>query len=254
MNPAEREHKPFEEKTPYFKMVSFDMDGLLIKLPRHCREDSNKLGAGMWDIVFNDLGIPGEHKRLKNRYLAGEFPSYMEWTDEACKILKANGLTREKFSEIINRQNYTTGAKETVAELKKQGYKTAVVTGSFKALARRVQEELGVDEAVAHCDFQFDEKGKLKRWELTRCDSDDKIKALLVMSGKHGINASECIFVGHDINDISVSLKVGLSIAFGSSKPAVKNAADITISGKDLRLILRDIDNATSIITKYKRV
>jgi len=116
-------------------MVIFDVDGTLVNASDY-QGDHNKAGIDTWHLVFNSLGILDEHQRLKDKFKAGEYPSYMEWTDEACRVLKAHGLTEEKFLEIINCQRFTIGAKETILELKKQGYKTAVITGSFSALAK----------------------------------------------------------------------------------------------------------------------
>jgi phosphoserine phosphatase len=158
MNFNEGENRRTEEKQPTYRMVCFDMDGVFVDTNKY-RESSDKLGVGAWNAVFDSLGLLNEHQRLKNKFKAGGFSSYMEWTHEACEVLKKNGLNEKKFLEIIDHQCFTLGAKETVLELKKQGYRTAVITGSFSALAQRVQNELGIDEAVAHCSLEFDKKG-----------------------------------------------------------------------------------------------
>ena len=157
------------------------MDGVLVDVSNY-QESGSKIGVSTWHSVFDSLGIINEHKRLKEKFKAGEFPSYMEWTDEACKVLKRDGLTREKLSEIINRQPLMRGAKEAVSELKKRGYKTAVITGSFSTLAERVQRELGIDDAVAHCNLEFDGKGRLTGWKLLQCDYEGKVDAFLQMA------------------------------------------------------------------------
>jgi len=216
------------------------MDGVLVDVSNY-QESGSKVGVSTWHSVFDSLGIINEHKRLKEKFKAGKFPSYMEWTDEACKVLKSYGLTREKLSEIINRQPLMRGAKETVLELKKRGYKTAVITGSFSTLAERVQRELGIDDAVAHCNLEFDGKGRLAGWKLLLCDYEGKVDAFLQMAEKDGVKPSECVFVGDEVNDIPIFRKVGLSIAFNCSKQEVKNEADIVVDGNDLKLILSSL-------------
>ena len=216
------------------------MDGVLIDVSKY-QESGTKVGVSTWHVVFGSLGIIDEHRRLKEKFKLGEFPSYMKWTDEACKVLKARGLTKERLLEIINRQPFVVGAKETITELKKRGYKTAVITGSFGVLAERVQRELGIDDAVAHCNLEFDDGGNLKDWKLLPCDYEGKIDAFLQMAEKDGITPSECVFIGDEVNDIPIFRKVGLSIAFNCNKQEVKDAAVKVVDGNDLRLILREI-------------
>jgi len=221
-------------------MVFFDMDGVLVDVSKY-QEGGSKVGVSTWHSVFDGLGVIDEHQRLKEKFKAGKFPSYMEWTDEACKVLKTHGLTKDEFLKIINSQTLMVGAKETVAELKKRGYKTAVITGSFGALAKRVQRELGIDDAVAHCNLEFDGEGNLIDWKLLPCDYEGKVDAFLQMAEKDGVSPSECVFVGDEVNDIPIFRKVGLSIAFNCTKQEVKDAAAKVVDGNDLRLILGNI-------------
>jgi len=221
-------------------MIFFDMDGVLVDVSNY-QEGGNKVGVSTWHAVFDSLGILDEHQRLKEKFKAGKYPSYVEWTDEACKVLKGHGLTKKKFLEIINNQPLMVGAKETVEALKKRGLKTAVITGSFGALAERIQRELGIDDITAHCNLEFDGKGKLTTWKLLPCDYEGKVDAFFQMAEKDGVAPSECVYVGDEVNDIPIFRKVGLSIAFNCSKQEVKGAADIVYDGNDLRAILESI-------------
>jgi len=216
------------------------MDGVLVDVSEY-HESGNKVGASTWHAVFESIGILEEHQRLKERFQAGEFPSYMEWTDEACKVLQTHGLTKRKFIQAINQRSLMKGAREVVTELKKRGFKTAVITGSFGVLAERVQKELGIDDAVAHCNLLFDSAGRLKSWELLPCDYEGKVDAFLQMAEKDGIEPSECVYVGDEVNDIPIFQKVGLSVAFNCNKQKVKDAADMVVDSNDLRLILESI-------------
>ncbi len=141
--------------------------------------------------------------------------------------------------KIINEKPLMVGAKETLSELKKRGYKTAVITGSFKALAEKAQSLIGLDYAVGHCELIFDKVGNLKDWRLVPCDFDGKVRYFKKLATKLGFSQLECAFVGDEVNDIPIFEKVGLSIAFNCHKEEVKKAADIVIDGKDLREILK---------------
>jgi phosphoserine phosphatase len=226
------------EKEHRIKLVFFDADGVLFDTAGY-RENNRKIALSTWNVVFQELGIYPEHERLKEMYLKGIFPTYMEWTDEACKVLQQNGLTRDKFLQIINSRPLMNGAIETFKELRNRGYKTATITGSFEALALRAKELLNLDYAVGHCRLNFDESGKLKSWDLVPCDFEGKCVYFRKIADEEGVSYSECAYVGDEVNDIPIFREVGLSIAFNTTKEEVRKAAHVTIDKKDLKEILK---------------
>ena len=123
--------------------------------------------------------------------------------------------------------------------MKKKGYKTAVITGSFKALAERIKELLDLDYIIAHCDLIFDENGNLKEWQLIPCDFEGKVEYFNKQAKELNLNPSECAYIGDEVNDIPIFGKSGLSIAFNCQKEEVKKVAQIVIDKKDLREILQ---------------
>lgn len=220
------------------KLIFFDMDGLLFDIVGY-NENGKKVAKSTWNVVFDELGIYSEHERLKRMFISGAFPSYMEWTNEACRILKKRGLTKQKFMEIINDRPLMDGAVETFKELNKRGYKTAVITGSFEELALRAQKLLGLNFVIGHCRLIFDKNGKLKEWKLVPCDFEGKTIYLKKIAEQLKLSPSECAYVGDDVSDIPAFKQAGLSIAFNSTKDEVKKAAKVVIDKKDLREILR---------------
>lgn len=220
------------------KLIFFDMDGVLFDIVGY-NETGKKVAISTWNAVFDHAGIYHEHERLKKIFIKGSFPSYMEWTDEACRVLQKYGLTRDKFMKIINDRPLMNGAKETLSELKERGYKTAVITGSFKALAVRAQNLLGLDYVIAHCELIFNDNGNLKEWRLVPCDFEGKVEYFNKLAKQLDLSSSECAYVGDEVNDIPIFGKVGLSIAFNCYKKEVKKAAHVVIDKKDLREILQ---------------
>lgn len=214
------------------------MDGVLVDIAGY-NENGKKVAISTWNAVFDHVGIYHEHERLKEMFIKGDFPSYMEWTDEACRIFKKHRLTRDRFTELINNKPLMNGAKETLSELKKRGYKTVVITGSFKALAERIKELLGLDYIIAHCELIFDENGNLKEWQLIPCDFEGKVEYFNKQAKELNLNLSECAYIGDDVNDIPIFREAGLSIAFNCHKKEVSKTAHIVIDKKDLREILR---------------
>jgi len=220
------------------KLIFFDMDGVLVDVADY-NENGRKVAISTWNTVFEQAGIYHEHERLKEMFIKGSFSSYMEWTDEACRVLQKHGLTRDKFMEIINSRLLMNGAKETLRELKKRGYKTAVITGCFKTLAERTQKLLSLDYIIAHCELAFDDNGNLKEWRLIPCDFEGKVEYFNKQAKELNLKPSECAYIGDDVNDIPIFRKAGLSIAFNCQKEEVKKAAHIVIDKKDLREILQ---------------
>jgi len=69
--------------------VVFDLDGTLVK-------------DGSWTALFRSVGASKEHADMFRRYMAGEFESYMEWSEEACGVLREKGLTKDLFHDVLN--------------------------------------------------------------------------------------------------------------------------------------------------------
>lgn len=220
------------------KLIFFDMDGVLVDITGY-NEDGKKVAISTWNAIFDKVGIYHEHERLKRMFINGKFPSYMEWTDEACRVLQKNNLTRDTFIRIIQERTLMNGAKETFYKLKKRGYKTALITGSFKSLAERMQTLLGLDYIIAHCELIFNEDGNLKGWHLIPCDFEGKVKYFTTLASKLNLRPSECAYIGDEVNDIPIFKKLGLSIAFNCRKKEVKKSAHVVVDKKDLKQILQ---------------
>lgn len=216
------------------------MDGVLFDIVGY-NESGEKVAISSWNVIFDRLGIYSEHERLKGMYIKGTFPSYMEWTDEACRVLKKNGLTENQFLEVINSKPFMNGAEETFEELNRRNYRTATITGSFEALGLRARRILGLDYAIGHCKLIFDENGNISNWILIPCDFDGKIVYFNKLLKDLTIKPEESVYVGDDINDIPIFREVGLSIAFNSTKDEVKDSADFVVEKKDLREVLKHL-------------
>ena len=219
------------------KLLVFDMDGVLFDVASH-DEEGRIVPKSTWNVLFHEIGLYHERKRLKQMFINNDFPSYVEWTEETCKVLRDNGLTKEIFMGIINHIPLMNGAQETFEMFKKKGFKTGVITGSFKSLAKRAQEMVGLDYIIAHCELIFDKKGALENWNLIPCDFTGKVRYFNKLAKKLNLSTKECAFIGDEANDIPVFKEAGLSIAFNCNKEAVKKEADIVIDRKDLREIM----------------
>jgi phosphoserine phosphatase len=128
------------------------MEGVLFDVERY-NESDKKVAISTWNVIFDCLGIYQEHEKLKEMFIKGYFSSYMEWTNEAYKVLQKHGLA--KVVEIINNRPLMKEVKKALGELKKRGYKTAVITENLKALARGQRIYLVWIITISHCKLIF---------------------------------------------------------------------------------------------------
>ncbi len=244
--------REIEFKKSEYKMIFFDMDGVLFEKPWQ-ESKSRKVAISTWDLLFKKLGQYDMYEALKKNFETGLYgdddDSYVKWKEIICKTLKLIPLDEKTFQEVIDSRILSRGAKELFQKLKKSKIKTAIITGSFYRLAQRAKKEL--DELThfrAHCRLFFNDNGLLERWELNKTDYKHKREIMKELALKEGLidkngnpNLNQCVYVGDDVNDLEAFEAAGLAIAFNSQKSIVKKAADIIIIGGDLTEILSPI-------------
>jgi phosphoserine phosphatase len=220
------------------KMIFFDMDGVLFDVGYF--ENGHNVAASSWKLLAEAINATKDEEALKEKWKANELKHSVHWIDETVKIYKKHGLTREKYEQVLGSIKAMPGAKEAVAELKKRGYLTAVITGSFKELAFRAKKEFGVDFIVAACELIFDSGGKLSSHIALPCDYNGKLKFFEAIIAGLGIDAKDTIMVGDGVNDVPIAKEAGFSIAF-NARNELKEHCDVSIDKKDLREILRHL-------------
>lgn len=223
-----------------YKLVVFDLDGVIYDKP-WSDSINDKVSVSTWDVLFQEIGFYSVHERLKQQFIEGNFPTYMEWSQQACSTLRSLGLEQCVFEKIIKERPLIQGALEVFKVLKNYGIISAIITGSFDALAQQAKEKLGINHIYSHCKLNFGENALLKSWEL--CPTDYKNKADFVknIAKKHSISLDKCAYIGDDVNDIEAFKEVGLSIAFNSNKFIVRENADVVIESRNLKSILQHL-------------
>jgi len=219
-----------------YRLVIFDLDGVIFDKPWH-DSTSGRVAVSTWDVLFQVLGMYDTHEKYKHKFENNGWP-LMEWTEAACRVIKPV-LDRKTFEKIIEQRPFMQGAKDVFKVLHEEKIITAVITGSFDALAQRASREFGgIDHIYAHTELHFNSNGSLERWYLKPSDYDGKVKYLKQVADDHSIPLAECAYIGDDVNDIEAFKEVGLSIAFNSDKPEVNQAAKVSIDSRDLKAIL----------------
>jgi phosphoserine phosphatase len=146
------------------------------------------------------------------------------------------GLDAAVIDELLAGLRLTPGARTLVRTLKRLGYRCGVVSGGFTQVTDRLSEQLGLDYARANT-LQISD-GKLTG-ALTGpiVDRAGKEQALREFAALAGVPLSQTVAVGDGANDLDMISAAGLGIAF-NAKPAVRSAADTSVSVPQLDVIL----------------
>ncbi len=216
---------------PKYKLVCFDVDGTLV--------DNVTLS---WQI-FHDYFQTDKHRRddAKNKFFSGKI-SYLEWAQHDINLWREKDAKRDDFFRAMDHLRLMEGAIETIYELRKNGFKLAIISGSLNIILEKFipnYEVLFDDVFLSR--IYFDENGNINKVEATEFDMDAKAVALKKIADREKISLKECVFVGDYLNDTKIIQDAGLGIAFNCKHDELKKVADIVIDKKDLREILKHI-------------
>lgn len=200
-------------------MVVFGMDGVLVDF--NC-----------WQAVHRHFNVKNEDNL--RRYLNGEI-DYVELMKREIPLWGKN-IHIDTIKDVLAKAPLMKGAKSTIKQLRKAGYKTAIITAGFSILADHIRDELGIDHAFAN-KIMVNENGMLTGGKEV-VDILNRIAVLRELASKEQITLRSCAVVGDSVFDIPLFKEVGFSIAFNTDDKGVKAAADTVIKDKDLKKIL----------------
>jgi|SRR3989338_2545323 len=218
-------------KMPKYKLVCFDVDGTLI--------DNVKFS---WNL-FHDYFQTDKHKRedARNKFFNGNI-SYLQWAEHDINMWREKNAKKKDFLKALDSLSLMNGAMETLRELKKNGIKLAIISGSLNiVLEKFIPNHSEFFDDVFLSRIYFDSEGSIEKVEATEFDMEMKAEALKRIAKRENINLEECVFVGDYLNDTQAIEEAGLGIAFNCQEEKLKQAADIVIDKKDLREVLRHI-------------
>ncbi len=201
------------------KLIAFDLDNVLI--------DGEAI-----DEIGKLMGVESKISKLTKKAMEGDL-DFETALKERAALLK--GASVENIKEVVSKIPLMEGAEETIAELKKRGYKIATITGSFEIIANRMKDDLGLDYAFSN--VLHEEEGKLTGEVSGPLVTGSKAEILKEIMEMEKVKADESAAVGDGANDVSMLEEAGLGIAF-NAKPVLKEKADVVIEKKDLREIL----------------
>jgi phosphoserine phosphatase len=194
------------------RLAVFDMDSTLIE-------------AEVIDELAKAAGVGEQVSEITERAMRGEL-DFRASFKERLALLK--GLDVNVLDEIGASLRLTEGAETLFAELKRLGYKTAILSGGFTYFAKQLQAKLGIDYVFANELEVVD--GKVTGVAIEPIvDAQRKADLLVELARKEGLQMEQTIAVGDGANDLPMLGIAGLGVAF-RAKPLVRQSAKQAIS------------------------
>lgn len=203
------------------------MDGVIFK-------DIN-----FWIELHKKFGTLEQGIKLTEKYLHKDYAKLVE--EVVVRLWK--GKNAKPYFDLVNSLEYVLGVEKVFKHVKKQDWISAIISASSIDIARRVQQDYGVDHLFANELVIKDGKisgefiwpigaGKHKKAEIIRHLCKDL-----------GIKPKEVIYIGDSDTDIEAFREVGLSIAFNSSSDRLKKVATYVVESNNLADVLPYLKN-----------
>lgn len=202
------------------RLVCFDMDSTLIQ-------------AEVIDELAKLAGVGDRVAAITESAMRGEL-DFKESFRRRMALLE--GLEEAVLARVAERLPITEGAERLIANLKRLGYKVAILSGGFTYFAEHLQRRFGVD--YVHANRLEIRDGRLTggfAGEIV--DGRRKAELLRAIAAREGIRLEQAIAVGDGANDLPMLSVAGLGIAF-HAKPVVKEQARHSIATVGLDGIL----------------
>ncbi|RME55320.1 HAD family hydrolase [Candidatus Woesearchaeota archaeon] len=215
-----------------YKLVAFDVDGTLIS-------------EQVWKRLHTHFGMEDDfNEKNITLYRQGKL-TYSDWVKSDIDIWKKKGATKSLIKEGLKDVKLVDGAKELIQELKKMGYKLAIISGSLNVAIEHVFPDYeDYFDYIFLNKILFDDEGNIVDVESTKFDHEGKAAALAHIAKLEGLSLQECVFVGDNYNDVDIAKIAGLSIAFNCRDKNLAEVCDVIVNSNDMRNLLDYIHEA----------
>ncbi len=209
-----------------FGLVVMDMDSTLISI--ECIDE-----------IADMQGLKPQVAEITEAAMRGEI-DFAESLRRRVALLE--GLEEGALQRVYNeRLRFNPGAEIMLAELKKHGIKTLLVSGGFVFFTERLKARLGLDFAQANTLEIVD--GKLTGKVLGKIvDAQAKADWLVKTRDELELQPSQVIAMGDGANDLKMMAQAGVSIAY-HAKPVVRVQASYALNFVGLDGLVRLFEN-----------
>ena len=198
--------------------------------------DSTLMDGETLEFIAKEYNIEPLMKQITTEAMEGKI-DFFESLTQRVALLK--GAEEEKVIEICKNLPYMNGAKETIKELHKLGYKVVCFSGGYETATIPAQEVLGYDAQFSNI-LHFKDVIMTGQVGGEMMFSDSKGKMIKRLQSLLNITEENTLTVGDGANDISMFKHAGKRVAF-CAKQKLKEHANIIIENKNLTEILNFI-------------
>lgn len=195
--------------------------------------DSTLMEGETLEFIAREYNKEPLMKKITTDAMEGRI-DFFESLIQRVSLLK--GAKEEKIKDICENLPYTKGAKETIYELKKMGYKVVCFSGGYETATIPAQKILGYDAQFSNI-FHFKNGVLTGNLGGEMMFSDSKGKMLKRLQTIMDISEEDTLAVGDGANDLSMFQYAGKKAAF-CAKPILKENANIIIENKNLTELL----------------
>jgi len=214
-----------------YKLVCFDLDGTLV--------DGTIF---VWQTLHDYFQTDKERRRDAFEKAMRNEITYEEWFNCDLELMGERGATRDGILDAIAPMRLVPGVQETLTALKRRSLRLAVISGSLQIVLDTLLPDHDFDHVLINS-ILFDERGGIVGGIPTKYDMARKAQGLEMIAAKEGIPLESSVFVGDNYNDVAAIEAAGLGIAFNCKSEELARVADVVVPGKDLREVLRHIDD-----------
>jgi phosphoserine phosphatase len=195
--------------------------------------DSTLISGEAIDLLAARAGCAAQVTALTEAAMRGELDFAASLRERVALLA---GLEIAAVDAVRAELRLAPGARTLIRTLKRLGYRCGIVSGGFTQFTDVLAAELGIDYSAANT---LEIAGGRLTGRVTGpvIDRAGKAVALRRFAAEAGTPLSQTVAVGDGANDLDMIAVAGLGIAF-NAKPAVRDAADASVSVPHLDVIL----------------
>lgn len=198
--------------------------------------DSTLMDGETLEFLAEEFGLRDKVAAITAEAMNGKI-DFFESLTQRVALLK--GLEKNKVEKICRELPLMKGAKETISELKKAGFKTVCFSGGFKSATIPAREYLGLDADFSNIlHFKDGYMTGLVGGEMMF--STSKGEMLQTLQNLLGITSKDTVTVGDGANDLSMFQYADTRVSF-CGKPVLEAAANVVIKEKNLTNLIEPI-------------